>query len=181
MVLVFNEISMLSISLYNMFDFRPMYGRSKTHEVHEHNYAQYGNAFGRIRIVIHLRDFLQLKSTANIFLINDFNPKDDDGEYCHEDVSVEVQHACRFLTAVPFVIELHGNKRFVPGDPLIDFIGRMRAGTTILRKVWRAFEATFAIDLLGELDPRNMESKFMNGYGMSMYWDLVFHYSFLYK
>ena len=59
-VFVIEEISMVSAPMYNMLDFRSMYGRSKTHEVHEHNYAQRGNAFGRIPIVIHLGDFLQL-------------------------------------------------------------------------------------------------------------------------
>ena len=179
MVLVIEEISMVSAPLYNMLDFRSMYGRSKTHEVHEHNYAQYGNAFGKVPIVIHLGDFLQLKPTANISLIDDLNAKDDDGEYCHQDVSVEVQHACRLFTSIPFVIELHGTKRFVPGDPLIDFLGCMRTGSTITRKVWRAFEATFAIDLPGELDPRHLESKFMNGYGMSMYWETLSRWSIL--
>ena len=88
MVLVIEEISMVSAPMYNMLDFRSMYGRSKTHEVHEHNYAQRGNAFGRIPIVIHLGDFLQLKPTANISLIDDLNAKDDNGEYIHQDVSV---------------------------------------------------------------------------------------------
>ena len=48
MVLVIKEINMVSASMYNMFDFKSMYGRSKTHEVHEHSYAQSGNAFGKI-------------------------------------------------------------------------------------------------------------------------------------
>ena len=100
---------MVSAPMHNMLNFRSMYGRSKTHEVHEHNYAQRGNAFGRIPIVIHLGD--------NISLIDDLNATDDDGEYIHQDVSVEVQHACRLFTTIPFVIELRGTKRFVKVIP----------------------------------------------------------------
>ena len=164
---------MVSAPMYNMLDFRSMYGRSKTHEVHEHNYAQRGNAFGKIPIVIHLGDFLQLKPTANTSLIDDLNAKDDDGEYIHEDVTVEVQHACRLFTSIPFVIELRGTKRFVPGDPLIEFLACMRAGATIPNRIWKSFEATFADDGPGELDPRHTDDRFMHGYGMAMYWETL--------
>jgi len=149
MVLVIEEISMVSAPMYNMQDFRSMYGRSKTHEVHEHNYAQRGNAFGRIPIVIHLGDFLQLKPTANISLIDDLNAKDDDGEYIHQDVTVEVQHACRLFTTIPFVIQLCETKRFVPNDPLIEFLACVRAGVTIPKRIWKSFEATFVDVVLG--------------------------------
>ena len=66
MVLVIEEISMVAASLYNMLDFRAMYGRSRTHNVHEQNYSRKGHAFGRIPIVIHLGGFFQLKPTANL-------------------------------------------------------------------------------------------------------------------
>ena len=42
-VYVIEEINMVSAPMYNTLNFRYMYGRSKTHEVHGHNYAQPGN------------------------------------------------------------------------------------------------------------------------------------------
>lgn len=173
MVLVIDEISMVSAPLYNMLDFRSMYGRSKTHEVHEHSYVQSGNAFGKSPIVIHLGDFLQLKPIANISLIDDLNAENDDGEYLHQDVSVEAKHARCLLTSIPFVIELHGAKRFVTGDSLVEFLACMRAGATIPGIVWNACEATFAEDDFGQLDSRHTDTKFLNGYGMSMYWETL--------
>ena len=106
-------------------------------------------------------------------MIDDLNAKDDDGEYIHQDVTVEVQHACRLFTAIPFVIELRGTKRFVPGDPLIEFLACMRAGDTIPNRIWKSFEATFADDGSEELDPRHTEDRFMHGYGMAMYWEIL--------
>ena len=101
MVFAIEEISVVSGPMYNMLDFRSMYGRSKTHQVHEQNYHRQGNAFGRIPIVIHLGDFFKLKPTANISLVDDFDAENKDGEWIHQDVSVEVQHACRLLSKVP--------------------------------------------------------------------------------
>ena len=57
MVLVIEEVSMVSAPLYNALDFRSMCGRHKTHDVSEYTYLRRGNAFGRIPIVIHLGDF----------------------------------------------------------------------------------------------------------------------------
>ena len=74
---------MVSAPMYILLYFRSMYGRSRTHELHEHNYAQRGNAFGKNFSFLHLGNFLQMKPTANISLINDFNGKDDDGECIH--------------------------------------------------------------------------------------------------
>ena len=136
MVLVIEEVSMVSAPLYNALDFRSMYGRYKTHDLSEYTYLKHGNAFGRVPIVIHLGDFLQLKPTANISLIDDLNAKNDDDEYIHKDVSVEVQHACKVFKSITFVISLQGTKRFVPGDPLIDFLACMRAGAAFPKNIW---------------------------------------------
>ena len=38
---------------------------------------------------------------------------------------------------------------------------------------WVSFRKTFASDSNGELDPRHKQAKFMQGYGMSMYWETL--------
>ena len=172
-VLVIEEISMVAAALYNMLDFRAMYGRSKTHCFHKQNYAKRGNAFGRIPIVIHLGDFMQLKPTANISLIEDLNARDENDEYVHQDVDVEIQHACRLFRSIPDVFELEGTTRFVAGDPLVQFLVCVREGKRFSVAVWSAFKATFALDNSGECDPRHAEDRFRFGYGMAMYWETL--------
>ena len=89
---------------------------------HDYKYVP----FGRCPVVIHLGDFLQLAPTASLSLITNLNEKRDDGSYVHGDHSVtcwlEVQHACNLFRRIPWVLELHGTKRLVTGDPLIDFL-----------------------------------------------------------
>ena len=80
-VFVIEEVSMVAASWYNMPDVRSMHGRSKTHDVYETTYKQSEHHFGRVPIVIHLGDFLQLSPTANIGLVEDVNAKNDDGSY----------------------------------------------------------------------------------------------------
>ena len=93
-VLVIEECSMVAALWYNMLDVRSMHGRSLSHDVYETTYKKPGHHFGRIPIVIHLGDFLQLAPTANISLIEDVNAKLDDGSYKYpEPPSVEAQHA----------------------------------------------------------------------------------------
>ena len=72
--LVLEEVSMISPYLYNMLAYRSFLGRANQWEVSEQDYDQLKGAFGRMPIVIHLGDFLQLKSTgSNVSLIADFN------------------------------------------------------------------------------------------------------------
>ena len=78
---------------------------------------------------VHLGAFLQLAPTASLGLIQDPNEKRPDGSYeLDKPPSVEAQRAMRVVEAAPHVFELKGTKRFKPGDPLIDFLGCMRAG-----------------------------------------------------
>ena len=88
---------MVAAGLYNALDVRSMHGRSRTHDVHESTYAQIGNAFGRVPIVLKLGDFLQLKPTNNIGLIDDLLAKKDDGSWVHPEVSLEASHACKLF------------------------------------------------------------------------------------
>ena len=82
-----------------------------------------------------------------------------------------------FTKAIPHVFELHGTKRFVKGDPLAEFLTCMRrqvvTGTRFAPHIWAAFEATFASDAVGSLDPRYTEDRFRNGFGIAMYWETL--------
>ena len=49
----------------------------------------------------------------------------------------------------------------------------MRTGTRFPEKVWQAFEATFATDNRGSLDPRHSKEKWRDGYGMAIYWEAL--------
>ena len=71
--LVIEEVSMISPHLYNMLLYRSFLGRAERYEVEEKDYDQLRGAFGRMPIVIHLGDFLQLKPTAGVSLIADFD------------------------------------------------------------------------------------------------------------
>ena len=168
------EVSMVAAGWYNMLDVRSMHGRSQTHDVYEASYKKPNHHFGRIPIVIHLGDFLQLSPTANIGLIEDVNALNEDGSHKYEEPpSVEVQHAIKVFKSIPHVFELRGTKRFKEGDPLIDLLTNMRAGRRIPQQVWRLFERRFASDGHGILDPRHNESKFRQGYGLSIYWETL--------
>ena len=62
--LVLEEVSMISPSLYNMLAFRSYLGRKAMWGAEEREYDQVGGVFGRMPLVIHLGDFLQLKPTG---------------------------------------------------------------------------------------------------------------------
>ena len=59
--LILEEVSMMSPQLYNMVAYRAFLGRREAWEVDECDYDKQHAAFGRMPIVIHLGDFLQLK------------------------------------------------------------------------------------------------------------------------
>lgn len=173
-VLIIEEVSMVAAAWYNMLDVRSMHGRSKLHDVTEATYKRPFHHFGRVPIVIHLGDFLQLSPTANISLVENVNAKRDDGSYRYaEPPSLEVQHAIRVFAGIPHVFELLTTKRFKEGDPLIDFLQCMRAGRRFPNKVWKAFEATFAKDNHQTLDQRHMEERFRKGFGLALYWETL--------
>ena len=170
-VLIVEEISMVSALLYNMLDFRAMLGRRVAFRVDPHTYTKTGCAFGRVPIVLHLGDFLQLRPTGQLSLVDDLNKKDDDGTFVHRDVPPEIQHAQKVFGAVPDVFELKGTMRFKLGDPLIELLQHMREGKPLPNALWRKFQARFAKDTAsGAADPRFDEDNFRSGYCMSIYW-----------
>ena len=87
-MLIIEEVSMMGAAIYNMLDLRSAHGRSSAHDVSETTYHRPNHHFGRIPIVIHLGDFLQLSPTANIGLIADVNETLDDGSYKFKDTIV---------------------------------------------------------------------------------------------
>ena len=93
---------MVAAAIYNMLDSRPRLGRSQDFDVSESNYKMPHHHFGRFPIVIHLGDFLQLASTANLCLLQDANAKNEDGSYKYaEPPTLEIQHAQRvFRSAI---------------------------------------------------------------------------------
>ena len=173
-VLIIEEVSMVAAASYNMLDFRAMCGRSRDHDVIETTYKRPHHHFGRTAIVIHLGDFLQLRPTANIGLIQDVNAKNEDGTYKYPDPpTLEIQHAIWLFGTIPHVFELRGTKRFKPGDPLIKLLACMRAGRRLPQAVWTAFQKTFATDNTGALDPRHSNEKFSQGFWMGLYWETL--------
>ena len=162
---------MVAAASYNMLDVRSMHGRSRTHDVAETTYKLPHHHFGRVPIVIHLGDFLQLSPTASIGLIEDVDERNKDGSYKHaqapyKDGWLEIQHAIRLFASIPHVFELRGTKRFKAGDPLVAFLECMRAGRPFPQDVWAAFEQTFATDNDGALGERHRSAKFSQGYGI---------------
>ncbi len=171
MVLIIEEISMVAASLYNMLDWRAMLGRKLEHDVQETSYSHGGCAFGRIPIVVHLGDFLQLKPTGQISSVDDVEARNPDGSWKYSDVSSEIQHAQKLFCRLPDVFELRGTMRFVKGDPIIAFLQCMRTGGTFPPAVWAAFEDTFAKDAPDRPDPRHPKARFAEGFGMGIYWE----------
>jgi len=177
--LVIEEISMVSSVLYHMLDFRSMLGRQAGHAVSQQTYAQTGQAFGRIPIVLHLGDFLQLPPVAGTSLVADLQAKLPDGSYKYPSPSLELQQGQKVFREIGHIFELFGTRRFEPGDPLAEFLECMRAGPdtrtgqTFPAHIWAAFEKTFAADNVGKLDPRHAEPKFADGYGMAIHWETL--------
>eukprot|EP00435_Cladocopium_sp_Y103_P001235 s5712_g1.t1 len=124
-------------------------------------YTKTGCGFGRVPIVLHLGDFLQLRPTAQLSLLDDLDAKDEDNNYVHQDVPAEVQHAQRLFASIPDVFELRGTMRFKPGDPLIDILRHMQFGEQFPDDLWQQLQARFAVDAApGVQDPRFEETKF---------------------
>ena len=170
-VLILEEISMVSALLYNMLDFRSMLGRRLSHCVDPQTYSRIGHAFGRVPIVLHLGDFLQLRPTAQLSLIDDLTLKDEDGNSVRCSIPPEVQHAQRVFANLQDVFELRGTMRFRAGDPLVELLQCMRAGRALSEELWAAFQERCASDSApGQPDPRLNEENFRSGYCMSIYW-----------
>ena len=85
----------------------------------------------------------------------------------------EIDHAIKVFGRIPHVFHLDGTKRFVAGDPLIEFLGCMRDDRPIPPPVWAAFERTFAQDSEAALDERHGQERFRCGFGIAIYWETL--------
>ena len=117
--LAIEEVSMVAAALHIAFDIRACNGRSETHDVHESTCKRAHHHFGRVPIVLHLGDFLQLKPTGSVGLLTDANELLGYGSHkCKEPPTVEIPHAIKLFSQIPYVFELKGTKRFEPGGTL---------------------------------------------------------------
>ena len=95
----------ISPALLNMLLYRSFHGRTERWAVCERNYDKLEGAFGRMPIVIFLGDFLQLRPTAAMSLLDDMSKT-------ARDVPPEFQMASKLLMATPFCFELRVTNRF---------------------------------------------------------------------
>ena len=120
--LIVEEVSMISPGLYNMVAYRSFLGRADRWEVEERVYDQLEGAFGRMPLVIHLGDFLQLKPTGGrVSLISDFRVLADAGV----EMAPEHQAVMKLFCRTPLCFELQASNRF-KDSKLCDLLNFMR-------------------------------------------------------
>ena len=113
---------MMPPQLYNMVAYRAYLGRFERWEVQESDYDKLRGAFGRMPIVIHLGDFLQLKPTgcSGVSLISDF----DDLAARGVQLAPEFQAVMKQFCSTPLCFQLQRSNRAT--DPILaamlDFI-----------------------------------------------------------
>ena len=106
--LIMEETSMISPALYNMLLYRSYHGRKQHWDVDESQYDKLNGAFGRMPIVIHLGNLLQLKPTAtNISLISGKLEIEGQGE----GIPAEQQSAMKLFCRTPLCFELQESNR----------------------------------------------------------------------
>ena len=167
-LLVVEEISMISPAYYNMLLYRSYHGRKARWEVTEERlYDKFEGAFGRMPIVIHLGDFMQLRPTANYSLLHDFPALSRTNE--HVDLPAEYQSAAKLFVATPLVYELQGTKRFKDERlrALMNFMRNPSAPMPArVASYWQEIQA--APD-----DARFREPRFQTDHMLAMYWETV--------
>jgi hypothetical protein len=155
--LILEEVSMISPQLYNMLLFRSFLGRAEQWGVEEQQYDEMSGAFGRMPIVIHLGDFLQLKPTGSgTSLIADFEELAERGF----NLAVEFQSVMKLFCRTPLCFELQATNRFK--EP------RLRALMEFMRapakRLPPAIKADWDSICLKADDPRLRAERFQNGH-----------------
>jgi hypothetical protein len=149
-----------------MLLFRAFHGRRHLWEVKEDEYDKLNGAFGRMPIVIHLGDFLQLKPTGtNLSLISGKR----DLEETSIDIPAEQQAAMSLFCRTPLCFELKESNRFQDDDlsALMDYIRSPTDGVhPKLEAIWQSIQ-------LKESDNRLQEERFQNGHMIAIYWETV--------
>ena len=106
-LLVLEEVGMISPALYNMLLYRAFHGRAANFEVPEAQYDKLQGAFGRVPLLLHLGDFLQLRPTKNFSLLDNFAMV-----AANRDVPAEHQMAAKLFMQTPLCFELLTTNRF---------------------------------------------------------------------
>ena len=157
---------MISPHLYNMLAYRAFLGRADKWEVEEQDYDQLRGAFGRMPIVIHLGDFLQLKPTAtNVSLIEDFERLAESGV----ELAPEFQAVMKLFCRTPLCYELQASNRFK--EPrLRNLMSFMREpDKTLPAEIKKSWDSI----CLQPNDIRLSQERFQNGHMIGCYWDTV--------
>ena len=157
---------MISPALYNMRLYRSFHGRAEQWELLEQEYDKLKGAFGRMPIVIHLGDFLQLKPTgSSLSLLEDFETLASDGR----EVYTEYQSAMRLFRSAPLCFELQATNRF-KCEKLRKLIAFMRAPQkripSGIRTAWNS------MSIVAD-DARLREERFQIGHMIANYWETV--------
>jgi len=128
-------------------------------------------------LVIHLGDFLQLRPTAGLSLLEDMDAIARDRE---EDVPAEFQAAAKLFLRTRLCYELSGTNRFrsdAGGRDLKELIAFMRAPTAETtpeyeraRGLWDSIRLDSSHD---QVDARLRESRFQEGHMLGIYWETV--------
>jgi len=176
-LLVIEEVSMISPALYNMLLYRFYQGRKDRYAIaEERSYAKLDSAFGRMPLVIHLGDFLQLRPTAGLSLLQDMDAlaHDEDGA----DVPAEFQEAATLFLETPFCYELTGTNRFrndEGGRELKELTAFMRAPQPETSESYRRAKALWESIMHASdgdaVDARLRETRFQNGHMIAMFWE----------
>ena len=163
-LLVLEEVGMISPALYNMLLYRSFHGRTHKYEVPESHYDKLQGAFGRIPLVIHLGDFLQLRPTSAFSLLDNFSTMVTD-----KDVPAEHQMAATLFMQTPLCFELVTTNRFKDARlrRLMEFMrtpGRKIPGD--IAEYWQLIQGKHD-------DPRFYEERFIFGHKLAIYWETV--------
>jgi hypothetical protein len=163
---VIEETSMISPGMYNMLLYRSFHGRSQRWEVGEAEYDKLKGAFGRMPIVIHLGDFLQLKPTGcGLSLIATLKDMEASGE----DIPAEYQSAMKLFCRTPLCFELQASNRFK--EPrLRELMNFMRDPS---KRIPPSVAASWESIQLTDSDERLRAERFQNGHMIAIYWETV--------
>ena len=130
----------------------------------EAQYDKLQGAFGRMPLVLHLGDFLQLRPTNAFSLLDNFATVSKDA-----DIPAEHQMAAKLFMQTPLCFELLTTNRF-KDDRLRRLMQFMRTpGCSVpqnIRAYWELLQAK-------RDDPRFYEDRFRFGHKLGIYWETV--------
>ena len=150
-----------------MLAYRAFMGRADRWEVSEAEYDQLCGAFGRMPIVIHLGDFLQLKPTggSNLSLISDFMVLAEQGK----DLKPEFQAVMKLFCRTPLCFELQATNRFKE-PKLRELMAFMRKPE---KRLPQGIKATWNSLCLKPDDARLHGEPFQHGHMVAWFWQTV--------